>query len=110
MNRIAKSFQKNWLLFLILTIAFVLRAWKLNYQSLWLDELYTLNETDPHASWGQLFQYLKHNDTAPPLFFIFEKVFLSLFGYTETVARSVSVIAGTLGVWSMYLLGKRSSK
>ena len=97
--------NEGWILLIVL-IAFVLRIRGLNYQSLWLDELHTMNEADPSLSWGQLFDFLRTNEHHPPLFFILERIFFSIFGHTAFVARTLSVIAGTAGIWAMYLLGK----
>jgi hypothetical protein len=65
-----------------------------------------MNEADPAISWGQLFSYLKCCDQTPPLYFIIERLAFSIFGHTAGVARSISVIAGTISVWCMWLLGK----
>jgi uncharacterized membrane protein len=93
-------------LLIILVTAFVLRFWHLTFQSLWLDELHTMNEADPSIPWGDLWNYLKCCDQHPPLFFILERFLFLLFGHNETVARSLTASAGVVSVWVMYLLGK----
>jgi uncharacterized membrane protein len=97
--------KHGWLL-VILLVAFVMRIAHLTTQSLWLDELHTMNEAGPNTSWNELFRYLRTSDQHPPLHFLAEKLAFTLFGHTEFVARLVSVIAGTLSVWAMYFLGK----
>lgn len=94
-----------WIIFICL-IAFFLRTYGINYQSLWLDELHTMNEADPSLSWGSMFKYLQTGDRHPPLFFVVEKMSFIIFGHTAFVARMICAIAGTAGVWAMYLLGK----
>src|SRR5688500_17906536 len=104
-----KLYQKareNWPILLILVVAFLMRIYKLTHQSLWLDELHNMNEADPDISWGTMFNYLRSSDQHPPLYFIVERLSFSIFGHTEFVARFISVIAGTVSVWAMYLLGK----
>jgi mannosyltransferase len=106
MTHILQAIRSNWPIYLIVLFAFILRVWELTRQSLWLDELHNMVEADPAISWGQLFSYLKCCDQTPPLYFIIERLAFTFFGHTEGVARSISVIAGTISVWSMWLLGR----
>jgi mannosyltransferase len=98
--------KDNLPLLCILFIAIVLRFYRLGFESFWLDELHTMNETDPAISFSQLFHYLKFNDLHPPLFFLCERFIFSLFGRGETIARFLPALAGVVSVWAMYLLGK----
>lgn len=89
----------------IIVLATVLRFYRLNYQSLWYDELYTMNEADPSLSWKTFFDfYLK--DEHPPMFFAMERIMFTLFGYEDNVARILPAIAGVLNIYAIYLLGK----
>ena len=106
MNRIFQTIRSETAILLICLIAMVMRVWGLGYQSLWLDELTTMNETAPATSWGELLNYLKTGEHHPPLFFIVEKVSFNFFGYNPFVARIIPAIAGVAGVWAMYRLGK----
>lgn len=90
----------------IISLAFILRFYHLNFQSLWLDELHTMIEADPKLTFKGLFDYLKCCDQHPPLFFIIEKIAFTIFGHTEFVARFITATAGTLSVYIMFLLGK----
>jgi hypothetical protein len=100
------SLFKAWPLILILLIGFLLRIKGLTWQSLWLDELHTMNEADPSKSWGEMFHYLRCCDQHPPLFFITERLSFALLGHHAFAARFVSVLTGTLSIWAMYGLGK----
>lgn len=102
----AKSVKINAPIVIICLVGLVLRLWGLTYQSLWLDELHTMNEADPANSWGELFGFLKTSEHHPPLFFILERVFFNLFGHTAFAARFLSAIAGVAGIWAIYRLGK----
>ncbi|WP_166437319.1 glycosyltransferase family 39 protein [Niastella caeni] len=106
MTKVSDPIRSNWFIYLIVLFAFILRAWNLTSQSLWLDELHNMIEADPAISWGQLFSYLKCCDQHPPLYFIIERLAFTIFSHTEGVARSISVIAGTISVWCMWLLGR----
>lgn len=101
-----KPFIKEWPIVVILLIGFLMRIKDLTYQSLWLDELHTMNEASPYMGWGEMFHYLKCCDPHPPLYFIIERLSFSIFGHTEYTGRFISVIAGTVSIWAMYFLGK----
>ena len=94
------------LLLLILGMAFALRIWKLDQQSLWVDELNTMNEASPVLPWSEFISLLLQVDPHPPFYFIMMRFLFSVFGYTEFVARFFSVLCGTLSVWLMFLLGR----
>src|SRR5947209_6714597 len=98
--------RNNIILFCIILISFILRVWHLNYQSLDLDELHTMNESNPTIKWSELFGYLNRSDQHPPLHFIICRFCFALFGHTEFIARFISALFGTAAVWAMYLLGK----
>ncbi len=93
-------------LLLILAVAFALRVLKLNNQSLWIDELNTMNECSPSLPWSEFISMLIQFDPHPPLYFIIMRFLFSVFGYSEFMARFFSVCCGTLSVWLMFLLGK----
>ena len=101
-----RSLFRAWPLILILLIGFLLRIKGLTRQSLWLDELHTMNEAGPAASWREMFHYLKCCDQHPPIFFITERFSFALLGHTAFAARFVSVLAGTVSIWAIYGLGK----
>ena len=98
--------RSYFILSLILFCAFVMRLWKIDFQSLWLDELHTMIESDPDSTWETMLFYLKCCDQQPPLYFSLVKISFALFGHTAISARLICVIAGTVSVWGMYLLGK----
>ncbi len=106
MNRIYKIVRAETAILLICLIALVMRLWGLGFQSLWLDELQTMNEANPALGWGELFNFFKTGEHHPPLFFITERIFFSIFGHTAYTARLAPAIAGVAGIWAMYQLGK----
>jgi mannosyltransferase len=90
----------------IVLFALVMRLWKIDFQSLWLDELHTMRESDPDIGWKDMMSYLKCCDQHPPLYFFLAKLSFMIFGHSALSARIICAIAGTAGVWAMYLLGK----
>lgn len=104
-----QAFQKirsNYALIAILLIAVALRVFRLSFQSLWLDELHLMIESDPSISWREMIGWLTCCDIQPPLYHSIQRIVFSIFGYNEFVARMTSVIIGELSVLAMYLLGK----
>lgn len=90
----------------IVAFAFWLRVYHIDFQSFWLDELYTLKEADPRISWSETLRLVLAYEQHPPPYFLLQKVALTLFGYTTFVARFVSLVGGVLGVVAIYYLGK----
>lgn len=107
-NRIIKPTDRTTqvLLFLIIAVATYLRLHRLTFQSLWLDELYTMRECDPAISWKESYNMVMAFEWKTPFYYLALKFFFGLFGYTPYAARFFSVIGGILGVWAMYVLGR----
>lgn len=107
MNKVVtKTAQHKWLI-LIMILAAVLRVYNLDFQSMWLDELFTMAVTNPDLTWSQFHKEIVTRESFPFLYFIIVKGFYFLFGYSSLVARMVSVLAGIFGVYAAYLLGKK---
>ncbi len=90
----------------ILLLAFCLRFYRLDFQSFWLDELFTVIECDPGVSWSTTLEMVMRSENKSPVYFFIVKAFLVLFGSSEFSARSISAIAGLLSVYGMFLLGR----
>lgn len=106
MLQVQNKYVNYLILTVILIVAVVLRFNYLQFESLWLDELHTMNEADPSLPWSELFNSLMCCDQHPPIFFIVERIMFSLFGHNEYVARIAPALAGVGCVWAMYKLGK----
>jgi mannosyltransferase len=102
-----KLFNNHWPVILVIIAGFAMRITGLTHQSLWLDELHTMNEADPSIGWNELFGHLKCCDQHPPLQFIIARFAFTIFGHTEFVARFISVIVGTFSILAMYWLGRQ---
>lgn len=101
-----KWFKGNYWLALILLFAVVLRIYHIDYQSLWLDEVLSMNDVNPKLTFKQFYESVLFWEAFPHLYFLLLKYTLFLFGYTSLVARVFSAFIGVFGVYSMYLLGK----
>lgn len=106
-TKIMNFFKENKLILIILIIASFFRIFKLDFQSLWLDELYTMNVADPNTGFVDMIKDVTVRESFPYLYFIIVKFFFLLFGHESIVARIPSVIFGILSVWMIYKLGKQ---
>jgi mannosyltransferase len=104
--KIINWFKNNYILAIILLIAFILRIYHIDFQSVWLDEIHTLNEANPQKSFTEVYESLLIAEPHPPLYFYVIHILFKIFGYTTFVARVFSALLGLAGVFSIYLLGK----
>jgi hypothetical protein len=108
-SAIIKEEQKEIIiLILCLIIGFALRFYTFDQKSLWLDEVYTFNDSRDGLK-GQL-NYYKENPTYlhPPLFFILTHQFYP-FTKPERDLRIIPLIFGTLSIPMIYLLSRQFS-
>lgn len=103
--KIINGLKQNYWLILILLVAALLRFYKLDFQSVWLDEIHTLNEASPKNSFSEVYKQLMIAEPHPPLYFYCIHYLFKIFGYTSFVLRFFSAVVGILGVYSVYLLG-----
>jgi mannosyltransferase len=99
-------FKSNYTLLVILFVAAVLRFFHIDFQSVWLDEIHTLNEANPNLSLSELYDAILGADPHPPLYFIVLNFVFKIFGYTTFVARMFSAVVGVAGIAGVYFLGK----
>ncbi len=95
-----------WALCTLLAAGVFLRLWHLDYQSLWVDELYTIEEASTARSLKWLFHYLRTVDQHPPLYYLFLRLWLPITAYTEFALRLPSALAGTAAIYAIFLLGR----
>ena len=98
MNKFRNS---NVSLVIITMFGFLLRVFKLDAKSLWIDEAYTIAFVQ--KSWGTIFS---HHYLMRPAYFVMAKGWSSLFGYSEVASRMLSVLFGVLSIVMIYHLGK----
>jgi len=106
MKKIVNKIQENKWIILILLVAVILRLYKIDFQSLWMDEIYTLNVASSKNSFSTIISEVNLRESFPYLYFFIINAMFTLFGDTSIVARIPSVIFGVMGVWMIYKLGK----
>lgn len=109
-----KFIVKNIYLIIILIAASALRLYKLDYQSLWLDELFSVTQANPNHSFAEIFAILKADDPHPPLYYYCLKICFTIFGYSSFTARLFSAVIGIAGIVALYsftkeLMNKRAA-
>ncbi|MFP9115057.1 glycosyltransferase family 39 protein [Flavobacterium sp. RHBU_3] len=90
----------------IIILASFLRFFRLDYQSLWMDEIFTLNITDPSLNTKEFLNAIETTEGFPYLYYFFLRAFYTVAGYSAAVARIPSAIAGVLAIYVIYLLVK----
>ena len=83
------------LLCLIMLLGVGLRTYRLDYQSLWTDEVYSLIVTDPTLMFREFWDRVLA-DTHPPIYYLVLRLSSAVFGQSEMAARAPSVLFGVL--------------
>ncbi len=81
---------------IVIMLAFAWRAWGLDFQSLWRDEVDALRfATRP---WPELLAMFTRPGENGPLFFLLLRPWLAVAGHSEYALRFISLIAGVIAV------------
>ena len=89
---------------LIVALASFLRLKALSFQSLWLDELWTIDIVGKGLR--GIVRYCAVTDSHPPLYYLLVRGWSAVFGTGEVSLRSLSVVFGVLGTIVLYALGR----
>ncbi len=100
--KLSTATEKTILLGLTL-LAFLLRAYRLNEQSYWIDEAWTIFYA--HLSLSELWLNLQTIRAAPPLYHLLTMGWVQLIGDSEYALRFLSLLPGVLAVPLVYRLG-----
>jgi uncharacterized membrane protein len=73
-------------------------------RGIWLDEAISIHQA--HLSFHDLFENLQYGDRHPPLHHVVLWLTVKAFGDGELAVRIPSIIAGTLAIPALYLLGR----
>jgi len=91
-------------LLLIVLLAFLLRLYRLDHQSLWYDEGFSVYLA--RLSLGEITAHTA-SDIHPPLYYYLLHLWLGPFGDSEFVLRFFSLLFGLLTIPLIYALGRR---
>lgn len=90
---------------LVALLGIVLRVINLG-QSLWLDEATSIRIAR-EFSFQQIVAAFSPGDFHPPLYYFLLKIWISIFGASEVVARSLSVLLGSATIPLVFLIGRK---
>lgn len=107
--KVLQRIKQNYILISILLFGAILRFYHADFQSVWLDEIHTLNESNPNITWSEFYKSLLASEPHPPLYFALVRVLFGVFGYTTIVLRLFSALLGVAGLYAIYVLGKEMS-
>ncbi len=91
-------------IFLLIIFAFFIRLIAIN-QSLWLDEATTAKVVQNFRFIEIVTKFLPH-DFHPPLYYLFIKFWVSLFGISEIALRMPSILFSLLTGWVIYKISR----
>jgi len=100
--------RELFVLFVLVTVAALLRFMNLGYFSLWRDEVNAMNRVLTAGSVSELLSTVEESYGAAPLFALVLSGWTRLIGETsDFMARFPSFMAGIAGVVAVYFLGRR---
>ena len=105
-KRSKQLFNEYILLFLIVALGAVLRSYDVFGKSLWIDEVFSVNVSDPNNSLSEVF-HLTVEDVHPPFYQILLWLVFHVFDYGERVGRVLSVVFSVALLPAIYCLGKK---
>ena len=105
MNLINTLKNNKWLVIILVVSAF-LRIFKLDFQSVWLDEVHTMIESNPELTFAEFDYIVYFREGMGHFYFLVVRLLQEVFGISSFVVRSFSAIMGIAAVYSIYALGK----
>lgn len=104
--KIIQYLKEHYLLTAILVLAACLRLYHADFQSIWLDEIHTMLESDPGLTLREFDMVMVFREGMGHLYFFTLRLLYGIFGYSTLVARVFSALIGITTVYGMYLFGK----
>lgn len=92
-------------LLVLLAVAAALRFWRLDFQSLWIDELFSVVFSRSELGLDEIAAAYAR-DVHPPAYPFALHGWLTVFGDTDLAARALSACFGVLGVAAMLAVGR----
>ena len=105
-SAILENVKKNYILWIILLVATLLRFYKLDFQSVWLDEVHTMIESCPELTIAEFKEVIVFREGMGYLYFFICRIFQEIFGISSHSVRMFSAIMGVASVYMIYNLGK----
>lgn len=93
------------LLLVIVVVGLALRVNNLAAESIWYDEGYSIRIAQLPID--VMLGTVAREDNNPPLYYLLLHGWLNVFGSSETAARGLSVLFGTVSIAAIYLIGQQ---
>lgn len=106
MEKITHILRENKWLLLILVFASFLRLYQLDFQSVWLDEVHTMIESNPELTFAEFDYIVFFREGMGHFYFLTVRILQEIFGISSYVVRFFSAFMGIAAVFSIYTLGK----
>ncbi len=101
-----KSLNINFYLISILIFGIFLRLYNIGFQQAWLDEISTLQVSDPDITLKETHWLIMAREGFPHFYFLTLKFLSTIFGHSIVVLRLFSALFGILSIYYIYLIGK----
>ena len=102
--------SKKYLLIIFLFLfALIIRAYNINYDNLWFDEIASFWSTDPKISFKESFIRHDNIEQTPYLYYLILKINFSIFDYDSYYGRFLSLVFNILGIFFSTALVKKIS-
>ena len=97
--------KQFWLLLLIILLAFALRLYQLDKESLWMDEAFSVHHAQ-EKDLLSLLTFVSTTEAAPPGHYLLLHYWIALFGSSEFSLRFPSVLFGVLSLALLFKIVK----
>lgn len=67
--KVLQKIKENYILLFILLFGAILRFYHIDFQSIWLDEIHTMNEANPRTPLSELYNLITNSEQMPPCYF-----------------------------------------
>lgn len=95
------KFKTKHLVYILISVGLIMRIYQLGFAPFWYDEAFTAWLSD--LPFVRMIQATS-GDTHPPLYYFFTWIVVHLFGKSELVLRTPSVIFSMAGLWVFWLI------
>lgn len=104
--KIKEYIKQNYFILIILVIAAFLRLFNIGFQEPWLDELSTLQVSDPELTYSETNTLIMTREGFSHLYFLSIKYLCAVFGHSIVVLRCFSAFFGLAGIYVLFLFVK----
>lgn len=87
----------------IFLLSFLLRVYHLGNESLWRDEVYSVEVA--RLSVSEIIQFCRVEDVHPPLYYLILHFWIALWGDSDFAVRFPSAIFGSVAPWALFRVG-----